>query len=96
MITNKDDCQAAAKALGRTDITVFGNGPFPKKGRPHGCINAIPPRMYNDWLSWSPSIGHPYDNVPCGTLDKGFKYECLCVVTGKLKIWQSYILFEFN
>ena len=75
MITNKKECEEAAKFLGLADTDSdeyeFGD-------RPHGCIN----KEYqggSNYLIWATTESHPHPNVPCGTNS----FDCICAKYGK-------------
>ena len=73
MISNKQQCNQAAKELNLEDIT---SSEHQSGDRAHGCLtHTFPP-----YLVWAPTESHPHDNVPCGENS----YNCICVKSGKI------------
>ena len=76
MVTNKQECEDAAKLLGLPDLSAYE---LQDQARPHGCIYAS-----NDWLSIASPTKHPHSNIPCGSIDHKRVYECICARSGMI------------
>ena len=70
MITSTKECEEAAFNLNLQDTSTKS---YLYQGLPYGCIYAN-----NDWLSFAVPNGHEYENLPCGTINGGIKYDCIC------------------
>jgi len=78
MITNKQECEEAAKSLG---LVMKEANLRQQKGKPHGCIYAS-----NDYLVFASPVGHSYDPSPCGSRFYAATYDCLCAEKGYREI----------
>ena len=69
-ITNTIECEEAALIL---NLQATSTKDYMYQGLPYGCIYAN-----TDWLSFASLNGHGYENFPCGTINGGIKYDCIC------------------
>ena len=77
MLKSKKECEEAADVLELSDSSLFElQDPL----RPQGCIYAS-----NDWLSWASPHSHSDPSKPCGSIDSGMTYSCICSRTGNFK-----------
>ena len=70
MVTKATECEEAALILNLKDTSTNSNQ---YQGLPYGCTYAN-----TDWLSFAPAKGDGDENVPCGTISAGIKYDCIC------------------
>ena len=70
MITNTKECEEAALIL---NLQATSSKDYMYQGLPYGCIYAN-----TDWLNFASLNGHGYENLPCGTISGGIKYDCIC------------------
>ena len=85
MITNAATCEAAARALNLSDISVQSSITRDNPDRPYdhmidrysripyGCIYAS-----NGRLTYRLLNGQQYENFPCGTIEGNYYYDCIC------------------
>ena len=77
MITTKEECEEAAKFLGKSDTTA---DEYQFKTRAHGCINKDYPSISSNRLVWAEPQSHPHANRPCGSKS----FICICAKQGKI------------
>ena len=78
MITNRQDCERAAKNLHLLDIT---SSEYQFADRSHGCLIQFVNRG-GDYLVWAPPEYHPHANIPCGSKD----FSCICAKNGTIDL----------